>query len=65
MGLWRGSVLCATAALAAFACGSSGANQLAAEAASPILLDIEIKKMLDGLHLPPSLPPTLDSLGAS
>ena len=41
------------------------ANQLAAEAASPILLDIEIKKMLDGLHLPPSLPPTLDSLGAS
>jgi len=40
------------------------ANELAAEAQSPILLDIEIKKMLDGLHLPPSLPPTLDSLNA-
>ncbi|MCA9647463.1 MAG: hypothetical protein H6718_13965 [Polyangiaceae bacterium] len=37
MGLWRGSVLCATAALAAFACGSSGANQLAAETAGLVL----------------------------
>lgn len=40
------------------------ADELAAEAEQPILLQIEIKKMLDGLHLPPSLPPTLDSLNA-
>jgi len=40
------------------------ANQLATEAQSPILLDIEIKKMLDGLHMPPSLPPSLESLNA-
>jgi len=40
------------------------ANELAAEAQKPILLQIEIKKMLDGLHLPPSLPPTLEGLNA-
>ena len=27
-------------------------------------LEIEIEKMLDGLHMPPSLPPTLESLNA-
>ena len=40
------------------------ASELAAEAESPILLDIEIRKMLDNMHLPPSLPPTLDSFNA-
>lgn len=40
------------------------ADALAAEAQAPILLQIEIRKMLDGLHLPPSLPPTLESLNA-
>jgi arylsulfatase A-like enzyme len=40
------------------------ANELAAEAEKPILLQIEIRKMLDGLHMPPSLPPTLESLNA-
>ncbi|MFO1140969.1 MAG: arylsulfatase [Amaricoccus sp.] len=40
------------------------ADELASGAEQPILLQIEIKKMLDGLHLPPSLPPTLDSLDA-
>jgi arylsulfatase A-like enzyme len=40
------------------------ADELAGEAEEPILLQIEIRKMLDGLHMPPSLPPTLDSLNA-
>jgi arylsulfatase A-like enzyme len=40
------------------------ADELAAEAQQPILLEIEIRKMLDGLHMPPSLPPTLESLNA-
>ena len=40
------------------------ANELATEAQAPILLQIEIKKMLDGLHMPPSLPPTLEGLNA-
>jgi arylsulfatase A-like enzyme len=40
------------------------ADELAAEAQKPILLEIEIRKMLDGLHMPPSLPPTLESLNA-
>jgi arylsulfatase A-like enzyme len=40
------------------------ANALAAEAQSPILMDIEIRKMLDNMHLPPSLPPSLESFDA-
>ena len=37
---------------------------LAAEAEQPILLQIEFKNMLERMHLPPSLPPTLNSLNA-
>ena len=39
-------------------------DELAAQAQKPILLETEIKKMLDGLHMPPSLPTSIESLNA-
>jgi arylsulfatase A-like enzyme len=40
------------------------ANQLAAEAQKPILLEIEFKNMIERMHLSPSLPADLESLDA-
>lgn len=40
------------------------ANQLAAEAQKPILLEIEIKNILERMHLSPTLPGDLESLDA-
>jgi arylsulfatase A-like enzyme len=39
-------------------------NQLAAEAEKPILLQIEVKNILERMHLSPSLPDNLESLDA-
>lgn len=40
------------------------ANELAAEARKPILLEIEIKNILERMHLSPALPSDLESLNA-
>jgi len=40
------------------------ANELAAEAQKPILLEIEIKNILERMHLSPALPSDLESLNA-
>jgi arylsulfatase A-like enzyme len=40
------------------------ANELAAEAQKPILLEIEIKNILERMHLSPALPGDLESLNA-
>jgi len=40
------------------------ANELAAEAQKPILLEIEIKNMLERMHLSPALPSDFESLNA-
>jgi len=39
-------------------------NALAGEAEQPILLQVEFKNILERMHLPPSLPPSLESLNA-
>jgi hypothetical protein len=39
-------------------------NELAAEAEKPILLQIEIKNILERMHLSPALPSDLESLDA-
>jgi arylsulfatase A-like enzyme len=40
------------------------ANELAAQAEKPILLQIEFKNIIERMHLPPTLPADLESLDA-